>query len=198
MTGTAFHSRWAMVALALFAAAFAARPASAQQAAAAVAAPDYTLSAGDQLDVAVWKEPDISKTVIVRPDGKFSYPLVGEVVAAGKTCTAIQNDITGRLKKYIPDPVVTATVTGLDGNKVYVIGQVNKPGAFVMNPRLNILQALTMAGGMTAFAASNDIIVLRGNGAAQQRIAFHYGDVSKGRNLNQNVMLESGDVVVVP
>jgi polysaccharide biosynthesis/export protein len=160
--------------------------------------PDYTVNAGDTLDVAVWKEPDLTKTVIVRPDGKFSFPLAGEIVAVGRSVAQIQTDIGNRLKTYIPDPAVSVAVKSLDGCKIYVIGQVNKAGAFVMNPRINVLQALSVAGGMTPFASSNDIIVLRGSGAAGHVLQFHYAEVVKGRNLNQNVLLEAGDVVLVP
>ena len=170
-------------------------PAPAQQA----AAPDYTINAGDMLDIAVWKEEDLTKKdVIVRPDGKFSFPLAGQVVAHGRTVAQVEADIVTRLKPYIPDPVVSVAVKNLDGCKIYVIGQVSKAGSFVMNPRVNVLQALSLAGGMTPFAAVNDIIVLRGSGAAQRAIPFHYRDVIKGQNLNQNVLLEAGDVVVVP
>jgi polysaccharide export outer membrane protein len=154
--------------------------------------PDYTLNPGDQIDIAVWKELELTKTVVVRPDGKFSFPL------AGRTIAQVQMEITNKLKTYIPEAVVTAAVKELDGYRVYVIGQVGKPGSFVMNPRMNVLQALTVAGGMTPFAGLNDIIVLRGTGAAQHVIAFHYTEVVKGRNLNQNIQLEAGDVVVVP
>jgi len=164
----------------------------------AQALPDYTVNTGDALEVSVWKEPDLTKTVVVRPDGKFSFPLAGEIVAAGRSVAQIQSDITTRLHKYIPEPVVTAAVTLLEGNRVYVIGQVNKPGSYVMNPRLNVLQALSVAGGMTAFAGTNDIIVLRSGGGKQRVLPFHFGEVSKGRNLEQNVALEAGDVVVVP
>jgi polysaccharide export outer membrane protein len=160
--------------------------------------PDYTLNTGDSLEISVWKEPDLTKTVVVRPDGKFSFPLAGEIVGAGRSVAQVQTEITARLQKYIPEPVVTATITILEGNRVYVIGQVNKPGSYVMNPRLNVLQALSVAGGMTPFAGTNDIIVLRSTGGKQRVLQFHYGDVSKGRNLEQNVALEAGDVVVVP
>jgi polysaccharide export outer membrane protein len=160
--------------------------------------PDYTLNPGDNLDVDVYKEVELTKTVVVRPDGKFSFPLAGDVLAVGRTVVQVQQDLVSRLTKYIPDPVVTVAVKTLDGCKIYVIGQVQHPGAIVMNPRINVLQALSMAGGMTPFAATNDVIVLRGTGAKQQSMPFRYGDVSKGKNLTQNVMLEAGDVVVVP
>lgn len=171
----------------------------AQPAPAAQPAPqDYTLNPGDQLEISVWKEPDLTKTVQVRPDGKFSVPLAGEIVAAGRTVAQVQSDISNRLVKYIPEPVVTASLTILEGNRVYVIGQVTKPGAYVMNPRLTVLQALSVAGGMTPFAAANDILVMRGSGRAQRMLPFRYGEVVRGRNLEQNVTLEAGDVVVVP
>jgi polysaccharide export outer membrane protein len=160
--------------------------------------PDYSISPGDELEVSVWKEPDLSKTVIVRPDGKFSVPLAGEIMAARRSVDQIQNEITNKLKKYIPEAVVTVSITKLEGNRIYVIGQVTKPGAFTMNPRLNVVQALSMAGGMTPFAALNDIIVLRNAGPSQRVLPFRYGDVSKSRNLEQNIQLEAGDVVIVP
>lgn len=167
-------------------------PASAQQ------PPDYKIQAGDELEVAVWKEEELLRKVIVRPDGKFSFPLTGEVVAQGRAVADIQSEIEKRLKKYIPEPVVTVSVSGILGNRIFVIGQVNKPGVYVMNPQLSVLQALSMAAGTTPYAALNDIMILRGTGARQKPLPFRYGDVSKGRSLEQNILLESGDVVVVP
>jgi polysaccharide biosynthesis/export protein len=175
-----------------------AQPAPAPAPVGGVQLPDYQLSAGDELEVSVWKEPDLTKTVVVRPDGKFSVPLAGEVVAARRTIDQIQKDITNRLSKYIPEAVVTVAITKLEGNRIYVIGQVNKPGTFTMNPRLNVLQALSMAGGMTPFAGLNDIIVMRNTGGQQRILPFRFGEVSRGRNLEQNVQLEAGDVVIVP
>lgn len=160
--------------------------------------PAYTLHAGDQLDVAVWKEPELQKTLTVRPDGKFSFPLAGEISASNRSVAQVQAEIEGKLKKYIPEPVVSVTLTNVGGNKVYVIGQVKSPGAFIMNPRMNVLQALSVAGGMTPFASVNDIKVIRTSGGKQSTIPFRYEDVSRGRGIEQNVNLESGDVVVVP
>ena len=159
---------------------------------------DYRMHAGDQLEVSVWKEVDLQRTVIIRPDGKFSLPLTGEVQASGRSPDDIRKDIENRLKAYIPEPVVTVTVTGVNGNGVYVIGQVNKPGAFIMNPQLNVLQALALAGGTTPFAKLDNIIVIRGPGSAQRSLPFRYNQVSEGKNLSENIMLEAGDVVVVP
>jgi polysaccharide biosynthesis/export protein len=161
--------------------------------------PLYTVKAGDVLSVAVWKEPDLtSNAVLVRPDGTFSFPLVGQVDARGKSVQELQNLISERLKKYISDPVVTVSVQEVKGNKVYVIGQVTKAGEFVVNPSVNVMQALSMAGGATAFASLNNIMILRRTAAGQVALPFHYNDVVHGKDLQQNVELQAGDIVVVP
>lgn len=162
-------------------------------------ADEYTVKAGDILGISVWKEPDLtSNTVLVRPDGTFSIPLVGQVDARGKGVLELQTLITERLRKYISDPVVTVSVQEVKGNKVYVIGQVTKPGEFVVNPSVNVMQALSMAGGATAFASLNNIIILRRSAAGQVALPFHYNEVIHGKDLQQNVELQAGDVVVVP
>jgi polysaccharide export outer membrane protein len=162
-------------------------------------ADEYTVKAGDTLAIAVWKEPDLtSNAVLVRPDGTFSVPLVGQIDARGKGVLELQTLITERLRKYISDPVVTVSVQEVKGNKVYVIGQVTKPGEFVVNPSVNVMQALSMAGGTTAFASLNNIIILRRAAAGQVALPFHYNDVVHGKDLQQNVELQAGDVVVVP
>jgi polysaccharide biosynthesis/export protein len=168
--------------------------------AAAQTIPDYTLHPGDQLDIAVWKEPDLTRTTLVRPDGKFSFPLAGEINAIGRSVAQVQQEIENKLKKYIPEPVVTVTLKEVDGNRVYVIGQVQKPGAVGMNPTINVLQSLSIAGGLTPFAAANEIIVIRtaGAGSEQRVFRFRYGEVNRGNNLQQNIQLVAGDVVVVP
>jgi polysaccharide export outer membrane protein len=158
----------------------------------------YAVKPGDVLEISVWKEPDLQRTVLVRPDGQFSFPLVGEVDARNKTVTDLNKTVSERLAKYISDAVVTISVTEIKGNKIYVLGQVNKPGEFIVNPSVNIMQALSMAGGMTPFAATNDIIVLRGQGSQQKAMAFRYNDVVRGRSLDTNIELLSGDIVVVP
>jgi polysaccharide biosynthesis/export protein len=164
----------------------------------AQAPPSYQVKPGDVLEISVWKEPDLQRTVLVRPDGGFSFPLVGEIDARGKSVADLNKLVSERLSKYIAEAVVTVTVQEIKGNKIFVIGQVNKPGEFIVNPSVNVMQALSMAGGVTPFAATNDIKILRRNGAAQQAMPFPYGDVVRGRNLNQNIELVAGDVVVVP
>ncbi len=158
----------------------------------------YTVKPGDTLEISVWKEPDLQRTVLVRPDGQFSFPLVGEVDARNKTVLELNKTVSERLTRYVSDAVVTISVQEIKGNKIYVLGQVNKPGEFIVNPSVNIMQALSMAGGMTPFAATNDIIVLRGQGKQQNAMAFRYNDVVRGRSLDTNIELLSGDIVVVP
>ena len=160
--------------------------------------PNYTVKAGDMLAISVWKEPDLQKETLVRPDGSFSFPLVGEVDAKGKTVADLNKTISQRLTKFISDPVVTVSIQEIKGNKVYVIGQVNKPGEFIMNPSVDVMQALSMAGGMTPFAQVGDIVVLRRTPTGKQSLPFRYNDVVKGRRMDQNIDLQAGDVVVVP
>lgn len=159
---------------------------------------DYRLHAGDSITVSVWKEIDLQRKVMIRPDGKFSFPLAGEVQAAGRTADEVRVDIEGKLGKYIPEAVVTVIVEDFSGNRIYVIGQVNKPGMFIMNPQLTVLQALSLAGGHTPFAKLDDIAIVRGLGANQKSLPFRYNQVVEGKALQQNIALESGDVVVVP
>jgi polysaccharide export outer membrane protein len=159
----------------------------------------YTVKPGDTLLVSVWKEPDLQGPVLVRPDGAFSFPLAGQMDARNKTVAELQQELTTKLKKFISDPVVTVSIQEIKGNKVYVIGQVQKPGDFIVNPRVDVMQALSMAGGTTPFAALGDIMILRRNDTGQQQaMPFKYTEVVRGRNLAQNIMLQAGDVVVVP
>jgi polysaccharide biosynthesis/export protein len=173
-------------------------------AASAMAAPvtaqevGYTVKPGDTLTISVWKEPELQGAVLVTPDGAFTFPLVGQVDARGKTVTELQRIVSERLQQYISDPVVTVSVQDSKGNKVYVIGQVNRPGEFIVNPRVDVMQALSMAGGTTAFASLGNIIILRRAGGQQQALRFDYTNVVRGRNLEQNIDLIAGDVVVVP
>lgn len=188
----------ALFASALFGVGFAADSASAQEASAQNKGADYRLHAGDSITVSVWKELDLQRRVMVRPDGRFSFPLAGEVQAAGRTPDEVRVEIETQLKKLIPEAVVTVIVEDFSGNRVYVIGQVTKPGMFVMNPSLTVLQALSLAGGSTPFAKLDGISIIRGTGTAQKVLPFRYGQVIEGKSLQQNITLESGDVVVVP
>ena len=158
----------------------------------------YNVLPGDVLQISVWNEPELQQEVLVRPDSAVSFPLAGDVSTHGRTVVELQEELTSRLTRYISAPVVTVSVKQILGNKVYVIGQVNDPGEFVVNPRVDVMQALSMAGGVTAFASTNDIKILRRSGAEQQALSFSYNDVLKGRSLEKNIVLQSGDIVVVP
>ncbi|HEC15399.1 MAG TPA: polysaccharide export protein [Sedimenticola sp.] len=158
----------------------------------------YRVQPGDILEIAVWKEEGMQSEVLVRPDGGLSFPLVGDVSAEGRTIEQLTGVITERLKRYIPEPVVTVALKKISGNTIYVIGRVNRPGEFEFIRRLDVMQALSKAGGTTPFAELDKIKILRRSGGVQQAIPFDYGEVEKGRELEQNILLESGDVVVVP
>jgi len=158
----------------------------------------YTINPGDLLEISVWKEPDLQRQVLVRPDGAFSFPLSGDIVAEGRTVEDVRQEITAQLETYIPDLVVTVTVADIRGNKIFVIGQVKTPGEFVVNPRVDVIQALSIAGGMTPFAQVNNIKILRRRNGQQRIQNFRYSDIIKGEDLEQNILLEVGDVVLVP
>lgn len=159
----------------------------------------YGLNPGDVLQISVWREPDLLREVLVRPDGKINFPLAGDIVAAGRTPEEVQDAIVQRLEEYIPEAVVTVALIQIGGNKVYVLGKVLRPGEFTIGNRIDVMQALAMAGGLNQFAAGNRIRVLRrGPDGRQRAIPFRYSDVEDGDNLSSNIMLESGDVVVVP
>jgi polysaccharide biosynthesis/export protein len=154
----------------------------------------YEVQPSDVLQVSVWREPELTQQVIVRPDGAFSFPIVGEVNAVGKTVEELRLELVQALRRIIPDVVVTVSVLEIKGNKVYVIGQVNQPGEFIVNPRVDVIQALSLAGGTTAFASPSEIFVLRRDNGQQRRLPFNFEAVLRGRDLEQNVLLRSGDV----
>lgn len=158
----------------------------------------YMLQPGDVLQVSVWKEEELTKTVVIRPDGRISFPLAGEITAGAKSVAIVQNEITEKLKKYIPDPVVTVSVGNLAGNIIYVIGKVNRPGAFNSVRNEDVMQALSTAGGTSTYAALNKIKILRRENGVLKALPFKYGEVEKGENMEQNIILKAGDVVVVP
>lgn len=160
----------------------------------------YRINAGDVLKVFVWNEESLSDEFVVRPDGIFSFPMVGQVEAGGRTTVDVENAIVSGLSKYLRDkPVVTVSLLRMEGNIVFVLGKVNKPGAFPVTSRVDVTQALALAGGLSTFADENEIKILRrdGNGA-QQAVPFNYAAIKGGKKLESNIMLRSGDVVIVP
>ena len=160
---------------------------------------NYLLAPGDALEITVWKEEGLQQQqYLVSPDGTIIYPLIGTVLAAGKTITELKNTIASKLADYISDPSITVKLLNNQGNAVFVIGKVNKPGQFYSARKIDVLQALSLAGGLTVFADDNSISILRRNGNQVKVFPFDYSDVIKGYDLEQNILLEPGDTVTVP
>ena len=159
---------------------------------------DYRIGPEDVLFISVWKEEELQREVLVRPDGGVSFPLAGDIQVAGKTPSEVEKEITTRVKKYIPEAVVTVSVNKVSGYTIFVSGKVRQPGKFVVGRYMDVLQAITLAGGLGTFADENGIHVLRRQNGKQVIHKFNYKDVKRGRNLDQNIILQSGDVVVVP
>jgi polysaccharide export outer membrane protein len=157
----------------------------------------YLLGPEDLLEISVWKDEALTKQVVVRPDGKISFPLVGDVQASGRTAKQLQEELTEGISAYVPDPVVTVMVLQVNSFKVYVIGKVAQPGEYRVGKPINVMQALSMAGGLSPFADSDNIVILRNNNGKQETIKFDYGKVCKGKRLEQNIQLQTGDTVVV-
>lgn len=160
--------------------------------------PAYLVQPGDVLQVAVWKEPDLQAELLVRPDGRVSFPLAGDVVVGGQSVEQIGTTIAERIKRYVPNPVVTVVMKSIGGNRIYVVGNVNRPGEFSFSKPLDVMQALSLANGANAYASLSDIRILRRENGKQIAIRFDYGDIEKGRSLEKNILLQSGDTVVVP
>ena len=160
--------------------------------------PGYRLGAEDVLLISVWKDEQLTREVVVRPDGMFSFPLVGDSQAQDRTVEEIRADLVKRLTKYIPNPNVSVAVTKVLSYKIYVVGRVNKPGEYLIGHYTDVLQALSLAGGLTPFAAENDIKVIRRVKGEKEVFLFRYGDLRKGQDLEQNILLQRGDVVMVP
>ena len=158
----------------------------------------YSVQPGDVLLVSVWREPDLTREVRVSPDGWIAYPLVGEVQAEGTTVEALRATLETKLHRYINEAVVNVSVKEADGNRIYVLGKVNRPGVYPFTKNIDVVQALTLAGGTSKFASIDDIKILRRIEGEQQTYKFRYSDVERGRDLEQNIVLRSGDVVVVP
>ncbi|MEZ5564356.1 MAG: polysaccharide biosynthesis/export family protein [Gammaproteobacteria bacterium] len=158
----------------------------------------YTVNPGDILDISVWKELDLQKQAVVRPDGYFSFPLTGDIRAKGRTVEDVRQELASRIARYVPDPVVSVAILEPRGSKVYVIGQVNRPGEFPINRYVDVIQAMAMAGGATPFAQLESIKILRREGGTLLAIPFAYNDIAAGKRLQQNIVLEPGDTVLVP
>jgi polysaccharide export outer membrane protein len=165
----------------------------------ALAGDIYRLNPGDKLEITVWEEDKLKQEVVVLPDGTISFPLAGHVAAAGKTTEELVSLLRERLSKFIPDSEINIRLLAAEGNLIYVTGEVKNPGKFEMKGPTDVMQALSMAGGLTAFAKKNSIIVLRreANGRSKS-LPFKYGDVEDGENIESNILLQSGDTIVAP
>jgi polysaccharide export outer membrane protein len=159
---------------------------------------EYRIGEGDVLNIDVWKDPALTRLLSVLPDGKIAYPLIGELAAAGKTVAELKKEIEQKLARYISDPVVTVEVRQMNSLHIYVLGRVNAPGRVVLTSNVNVLQALAIAGGPTAYANRSRIRIFRQEGGKTVIIPFDYDDVTAGKNLGSNILLKRGDVVFVP
>jgi polysaccharide export outer membrane protein len=159
---------------------------------------DYIIGVGDVLDIALWRDDALVRQVVVLADGKISFPLIGEVVAAGKTIAELKKEIVSKLINYVPDPVLSIEVKQANSMLVYVIGRVNNQNRFPVNANVTVLQALSIAGGLNPFAKKNKIKIFRQEGDKTLILSFKYDEVVKGINIEQNIALRRGDVIVVP
>jgi polysaccharide export outer membrane protein len=168
------------------------------KAVAATTDPAYVIGEEDVLSINVWKDPEVSRTVPVRPDGKISLPLINDVQAAGLSPVQLGMAITERLRKFMADPQVTVIVTQINSRRIYIMGEINRAGAFPLLPNMTVLQALSSAGGFTQFANLKGIYVLRSESGKQTKFPFNYKDVIRMQRTEQNIVLKPGDTIVVP
>jgi polysaccharide export outer membrane protein len=158
----------------------------------------YRIGPGDVLEISVWKDESLYREISVPPDGVISYPLIGDIVGAGETVTALRKAITEKISEYVPDATVSVMLKQTSSLQAYVIGKVNNPGQFSISMDTTVMQVLAMAQGLNPFADAGDITILRRRKNVTVKIPFNYKEVEKGQNLIQNIVLQRGDVVVVP
>ena len=159
---------------------------------------DYRIGPEDVLFISVWKEEELQREVLVRPDGGISFPLAGDVQVAGKTPAEVEKDIASKIHKYIPEAVVTVSVQTVSGYTIFVDGKVKNPGKFIIGRYMDVVQAITLAGGLDTFADEDKIKVIRRQNGKQVVHKFNYTEVKRGQNLQQNIILQSGDIIMVP
>ena len=159
---------------------------------------EYRIGPEDVLHISVWKEKDLDRKVLVRPDGGISFPLVGDIQVSGRTPLEVQDEIRSRLQRYVPDAEVTVSVDKISGYTVFVLGEVNNPGQFTLGRYVDVVQALTLAGSTTPYASERNMQILRRQDGREVTYRFDFRDIKRGQQLEQNIILQSGDVVVVP
>ncbi len=160
--------------------------------------PAYLIGPEDALEISVWREDNLKSLALVRPDGGISFPLAGDLMVAGQTAVQVREELVKRLSRFLPEPEVTVSVARVASYRIYVLGRVNKPGDFTVGRNIDVLQALSLAGGMTPFASEERIQIIRRINGQPVSIPFDYSRIRKGGNLSQNITLRSGDVLLVP
>jgi polysaccharide export outer membrane protein len=158
----------------------------------------FHIGPGDILEISVWKDPELSRKVIVPPDGVISFPLVNSINITNLAAEDLRKILAEKLSEFIPDVTVTVMLLEINSLRAYVIGKVNNPGEFPIDMETSVMQILSKAEGLNPFASQSNIKILRQQGQRIVKIPFDYGQVEKGKNLEQNIILQSGDVVVVP
>jgi polysaccharide export outer membrane protein len=158
----------------------------------------YKLGPGDILEISVWNDEALFREVRVRPDGKISFPLIGDVTAYGRTVSELKAELEELMNEFVPGVPITVILRSLGYPRIYIVGKVAQPGPFVMETELTVIQALAMAGGLTTFASKGNILIIRKDGQQQKTLEFNYSDMERGRNLEQNIVLMPGDTVIVP
>ncbi len=158
----------------------------------------YKIGPGDVIEISVWKDETLNRKVTVPPDGVIAFPLIGDIRVQGLTVTNIRDIVTEKLESFIQDVVVTVMLLEINSMRAYVIGKVNNPGEFPVSMNTNVMQVLSMAQGLNPFASEKDIHILRTINDVTLEIPFNYKEVLKGENLDQNIVLQRGDVIVVP
>ena len=159
---------------------------------------DYIIGQGDQLEVFVWRNEQLSRQVLVMPDGKISLPRIQQVQAAGLSIAEVRDRITGKLRTYVVNPRVTVIVTQLNSYRVSVLGNVVRPGVYPITGKTTVIEAISMAGGLTEWAKKRGITVIRNQNSREERIKVNYNKVVSGKDLSQNIVLERGDTIIVP
>nr|WP_321400016.1 polysaccharide biosynthesis/export family protein [uncultured Desulfobacter sp.] len=160
-------------------------------------AEEYRIGAGDMLDISVWKNADLTRQRVVLPDGTIQMPLLGQITVEGKTVVDLEKELEEKLASFVSSPVLSVSLIQVNSMVVYVIGKVNHPGRFAVHKNIDVLQALSVAGGLTPFAKEKEIGVFRKVDGQTQIMNFNYDEVSEGENLDQNIMLQRDDVIVV-
>jgi polysaccharide export outer membrane protein len=160
--------------------------------------PNYVIGTGDILFISQWKDDALTHEVIVLPDGTITFPLIGEIPAAGKTVEHLRRELEDKIRKFIPDPTLTIMVRSIGSMKIYLIGRVNRPGQYPIHSDINVLQALSLSGGLTPFAKKDQIKIFRKQAGQTLMYTFDYDEVVEGKNLRQNILLQRDDTIVVP